>query len=235
MTQHDMMSHETHVTGDLPGHLLPGLLLSGWALAWMFRFRRTSGVNVVEHLESSQIAGVLKIVVAIVAVIAHIPPERWDAMAKAMAWQHMAMFVPFGLAGIIDVLVLRRRLATRAAYAVHAFVFGNLIVMLAGHGNPAGVEATAHRLLTYVLGVGALALLAETVLESAQIYWIRAAAVLASGLWFAVTGWILYMSGWDVSEPANVMLAHVAWSATMLTAAGIAVLMCCRRESPPAR
>lgn len=231
MIQHEMMAHGAHATGDLPGHALPGLLLSAWALVWMFRFRRTPETNDVEPIDSSQAAGGFKIIVAIVALVAHIPPDQWDAMAKAMAWQHMAMFIPFGLAGAVDILALRGKLDARATFAVHAFVFANIVVMLAGHGNPGGVEATAHRLLTYVLGVTALALLGETVQGSRHLRWIRSASVLASGLWFAVTGWILFVSGWELTDPANEMLVHVAWAATMLISVSITIVMCCRRVS----
>jgi hypothetical protein len=191
----------------------------------MIQLRASSGPSSPIALERSRLVSYAKIGTMIVGVVVHMPPATWSEMSKAMAWQHILMFVPYGLSGAVDLLERRGRLGPQSTLLTLVLALSVTIVLFLGHGNLAGLESTAHRLLVGFL----LTALAATALELVQpaplARWARATAILAAGCWFNVIGWVLYLSGWDTMDPVNDTRLYALWAATATLSAVIALAM----------
>ncbi|MBI1808397.1 MAG: DUF716 domain-containing protein [Gemmatimonadetes bacterium] len=232
------MQHETmdmhEVTGDLAGHVGPGIGFMVWAVVWMLALRRDAGPSSPVPLESQRYMPATKMVFAVVAVLLHIPPATWSAMSKAMAWQHMTMFVGYGLTGFVDLLARRGRVGPQATHAALLTAIVVNAVLFVGHGNLAGLEATSHRLLLCLLAATAASVALELLRPSSLARWLRAGTMFATGLWFATIGWVLYLSGWELDDPTREMTLYTLWGLTVFVAAGVTLAARARSARPAA-
>jgi hypothetical protein len=222
--QHDHMDM-LQPTGNLIGHVGPGMAYLVWAAAWLIAFARDPGpVGVVQPIERHAVWSWLKILALPVGVSAELPQRTWSAMSIAMSWQHISVYLPLALSGVVDLLARRGRLspqATHGAYAV-AFATGGLVMF--GHGNPPGVEGRSHVLLAGTYLACALAGLLELAWPGPRARLLRAGTQFALGLWLVVIGWVLFLSGWDLADHARVMWVVTLYAWTVTAAAAVVAL-----------
>ena len=227
-------------TGNLAGHVGPGLAYLLWAVVWLVLLRRDPGPEgIVAPLERVQLISWLKIVALPVGFVTEVPPSSWSAMSIAMSWHHITMYLPVALSGVVDLLARRGRLSPHATHGAYALAFAVGAVVMFGHGNPAGVEGRAHFLLAVLYTACALAAMAELAWPGSHARRVHAGAQVALGLWWIEAGWMLFLSGWDLGDPARVMWVVTLFSvtltlsATILTAASVGPARARRAE--PAR
>jgi hypothetical protein len=220
------------VTGNLPGHVLPGLLLLFWSLTWVIAIRRDSGTARQRPLERSRAIPFIKILVGPVGVVVHIPPSTWSAMSKAMAWQHASMFVAFSLSGVVDLLVERGRLDVRASLIAFAGAMGIGALLLVGHENPGGLESTSHMLLALTFSCCAATAILELLQPSSMARWLRSGALLLAALWMLTTSWVLFLSGWELDDPSRRMWLFTLFAANTFIAATVLIWAAITRRTP---
>ena len=222
-------------TGNLAGHFGPGLAYVAWAWTWLAALRREPGpVGAVVPIERGRVVPWMKVAALAVGAATEMPPSTWSAMSTAMAWNHIAMYLPVAFSGAVDLLARRGRVsagATHGAYAL-AFILAGLVLL--GHGNPGGVEGTSHLLLSATYGACALAALAELAWPGPRARWLRAGAQLALGFWWIAIGWALYLSGWDLGDPSRVLWLFTMYAAAVTLAAVVIVAATPAPASPPA-
>jgi hypothetical protein len=216
--QHDhAMMSATEATGDLIGHLAPGLGLLLWAIVWLMDEHRRRhdrhGAQTPSALEPWRWVGMCKLLVAPIAIFAHLPtPDTWSDGSIAMAWQHAFMFAPIGLTGVVDLAARARRLPPRATFAACALARALAALLLLGHGNPPGVEKTAHQLLAIAFLTAAFGAALEALGAPPASRWLRMGGVLTAAIWMLVISWVLFLSGWDLADHVNVM-----WTVTLFS------------------
>jgi hypothetical protein len=228
------MQHEHQMglapTGNLLGHIGPGLGLLLWAIPWLMAATRRSDPSEPHALEPAAWIGWLKLAAVPIGVFAHVPtPASWSTASVAMAWQHASMFLPFGLSGIVDLLVGVRRLDPRVSFGAGAVALAVAGLLFLGHGNPAGVEGTAHLLLGISFVIAAIGAALESGVYAALGKALRIGGVLTTATWFIVVGWLLYLSGWDLADHANVMWTFTLFSWCVVISATALVLTALRR------
>ena len=217
--QHDhAMMSATEATGNLIGHLGPGLGLLFWAIVWLVDERRRGDVAHGQPvLEPWHWVAFCKLLVAPIAIFAHLPtPDTWRDGSKAMAWQHAFMFAPIGLTGVVDLAARARRLPPRATFAACAWALAIAALLLLGHGNPPGVEGTAHLLLAVAFLTAACGAALEALGAPSSSRWLRVGGVLAAAIWMLVISWVLFLSGWDLADHVNVMRTVTLFSASVI-------------------
>lgn len=233
---HQMMS-ATEATGNFIGHFGPGLALLLWAIAWLIAERRHDGGRrggqPPSHLEPWPWLGIAKLLVVPVAVFAHLPaPNTWSAGAIAMAWQHASMFAPIGLTGAVDLAARAQRLPARATFAVCAAALAVAALLLIGHGNPPGVEGTAHLLLAIAFLMAALGAALEALGAPPASRWLRMGGVLTAAIWMLVISWVLFLSGWDLADHVSVMWTFTLFSWCLMGAGILLVATALRTPAP---
>lgn len=79
--------------------------------------------------------------------------------------------------------------------------------------------------------LGHLALL-EIVAPSPAVRWFRIGAMIASGTWVLMLAWILYLSGWDVSDPLSASWTYLlfSWSTAIVAGFVLSVRLLTERD-----
>lgn len=207
-------------TGNFLGHVGPGLALLVWGIPWLVATTRRSRSGEQASLETSPWIAWVKLAVVPIGVLAHVPaPPTWSSASIAMAWQHATMFVPFGLSGIVDLLVRARRLEPQASFGVCATALLVAGLLVLGHGNPPGVEGTAHLLLGISFVIGGVGAVLECTQYAPIGRSLRIGGVLTAATWLLVTAWLLYRSGWDLADHTNVMWTYTLFSWCVMVSA----------------
>jgi len=215
------MHHMEAASGTFWGHGFPGTLFIVWALYWIGQAIARGGAPPPERtLESGSVFSALKIVLAAAGVFIEIPGEGWYPQDVMMSWQHVAMYTVFGLTGVVDLLARRGLLSAQSTHAAYAGAMANAGLLFWGHSTHGGVEGTIHAILAVTFfAVSALAML-EIVRPSEGLRWGRIGMQIALGGWFLAGAWIIYRSGWNLSDSVSQGWAYTAFS---LTATGAAV------------
>jgi hypothetical protein len=190
--------------GTYVGHWGPGLLFVAWATMWLLQVVRSGQRNEDAPLEAGWIPPVLRILVMAAAIVIELPNGGWSPQSYVMAQDHIGMYSGFMLSAVVDLLAYRRVLANRVTHLAFAAASLNAALHFAGHGLHPGVESTVHLLLILSFIVLALSLIAETILKPCRLDWLRMGATLSLGGWFVIAGWILFRSGWDLSDPIRI-------------------------------
>lgn len=203
--QHEMAAGPS---GTFVGHLAPGIVFTIWGLWWLGELvgsgdPRRAG----EPVERTLFPPVLKILAVVVALPLELPNAGWRPMDWVMGWHHITGYIGFGLSGLVDLAARRGALSPRATYIALAGAAFIGAILFYGHGNPPGVEGTAHNLLMLMFfAVGVFSLL-EAAAPSWPFEWFRIGSMIGLGLWLSITAWILFRSGWDLQD--HVREGHV--------------------------
>jgi hypothetical protein len=220
---HDMMAMEA--SGNLQGHVGPGLAYLLWACIWLVLLRADPGPDgVVTPLERVPLVSWAKIIALPIGFAFEVPRSTWSPMSFAMGWQHITIYVPVALSGVVDLFARRGRLSPHATHGAYALAFAIGAIVMFGHGNPVGVEGMAHLLLAVLYSSCALAALVRLAWPSGRTRLLHAAAQLALGLWYIVAGVVLFLSGWNLGDPTRVMWVVTLFALTLTTAAAVLVV-----------
>lgn len=213
-------------SGTIEGHLLPGLLLMAWAVAWMLReFRSRPSRSDRAPMEPGTLVPAIKILSLFVAGWIEMPNSGWSPLSYAMGWHHITIYMGYALSGIVDLLHNRGRLSHRATYMAFAGASLNAAFIFYGHGNHGGVESTAHLLLAGAWAVTGLLALLEMGLPGRGMHWLRIGSMAGLGAWLAVIAWLLFLSGWDLADPNRVLWVFPIFSWTFLAVSLLMVLI----------
>jgi hypothetical protein len=180
-----------------------------------------------QTLESGVALPVVKVVLTAIGVWIEIPGQGWYPQDVMMNWQHVTMYSVFGLSGAADLLARRGLLSAQATYVAYAAAMANAGFLFWGHSRHGGVEGLIHAVLALVFfTVGAIALI-EIARPSEGLRWGRIGAQLVLGGWFIVGAWILYRSGWSLSDPVREGWTYMAfsWTAAVAAVATVAALL----------
>ena len=221
-TDSRMDMHAIEVTGTLTGHALIGAFLTGWALLWLVEdvmgVRRGVGVP----LEAGSVMPWLKVVLPLGVSWFEVPNSGWVPAHALQGWQHITMYAAFALGGGVDLLVRRGRLGWRASYVAYGAALLNAGILFIAHGAHGGVPGAAHILLAILfLGAAAVAFL-ELAFPEGGVERYRIASLLATGGWLLTISWILYLSGWEMSDPLRVGYTYLLFS---LNGIGVGVIL----------
>lgn len=219
------------VTGTLAGHVLPGSMFVVWAVYWIVERFVGEGSGGADHpLEAGLFVPFAKILIPFGGIWVEIPGQGWYPADVMMNWQHVTMYAAFSLSGVVDLLVRRGLLSSRASYVALAAAASNAGLLFWGHGRHGGVPGVVHSLLVlHFASVAGLAA-AEAVKPGEALAWARKGALLALGTWFIIIGWMLYRSGWDLADPVREGWAYLAFSWNGLA---VSVLVVCARLLAP--
>jgi hypothetical protein len=218
-----------HQMGDLPGHIFPGLAFVAWAALWCVVLLRRGGHAVSRPWDT----GADAILASDPAV--SVPWEAWAKivipfieMAGEVRWlgiltpegattiyAHITMDVAVILSGAADLLTARGKLPSgsdRIALVIALFIPAMLFAVHGQHGPVAGA---AHGLFANALFVASALVLIEQFRPAPIVRWGRILAVALAGAWFMHTGWLLYVSDYDLMSDALLPRIHLqfAWYA----------------------
>lgn len=208
--QMDQMEGMLGGGGTYSGHILPGLGLAVLALVWVVQdLRRTSGVDRNDPIQRGLLVPWFKIVLTSIGIWLEIPGRGWYPMDIVMGWQHATIHAAILLSGITDLLYRAGHLQARATFTAFGGAMLVGAAIFAGHGNHDGMSSVAHGLLALSFAVTGVLTLAEAAAGPA-LRRLRQAALLATGSWLAVIGWIIFGSGWD---PTAMTSAGWVWLA----------------------
>ena len=175
-------------------------------------------------VEASLWLPLLKVAALPVGVWTELPNSGWHPMAQVMGWAHIMIYVGFALSGVVDLLHRVGRVtasATRLAFAGAAL---NGAFLMGTHGNHLAVEYIAHLLIAASFALAGLAALGEAALRrSPGAHWLRIWALLTLGSWWVVTGWMLFRSGWDLTDEYMTLWVFFAYSVTSLATAAVLI------------
>ncbi len=201
--------------GTLIGHIGPGaafMILGFW---WLWELVGPARARVQgEPVERTLFPTVLKILGVFVAVPIEMPNSGWYPMDWVMGWHHITMYLAFGGSALVDLAARRELLSARATHfgLAGAALIGALLFY--GHGIDPGVEGTAHAIVAMLFLSVTLFTILEVVAPSWGLEWFRIGSMIALGAWMAITGWMLFRSGWDLHD--HVRVGHVwlrlAWT-----------------------
>jgi hypothetical protein len=194
----EMARTAADLSSTFEGHVLPGAAFLAWAFYWIAQSlgRGRSGG---ETLEMGLVLPVAKVVLCLIGVWVEIPGQGWYPGDVVMSWQHVTMYSAFGLSGLVDLLAHRGVMSKGATYLAYAAAHVNAGVLFWGHSAHGGVEGLVHTILAYTFFAVAAVTLVEMARPRTGLEWMRIGAQLVLGSWFIVGGWILYLSGWDLS------------------------------------
>ena len=124
-------------------------------------------------------------------------------------YQHATMYFGFFLAGVTDLLVRSGRVPAYVAHLALAGAFANAGFQLLSHAHGLPVSDAVHAVVAWLLVMEAAVIVAELYRPHRALSLARAYGVVLLAAWFFHLGWILYGSGWDLSDPYNVMRVHL--------------------------
>lgn len=219
---HISTTHVEAVAGTFWGHGLPGSLLLAWAVYWMgvavFRGTAAWGGRM---LEPSALLPVVKIALGSLGVWIEIPGRGWYPMDVMMNWQHVTMYTVFGLSGVVDLMARAGRFSPQSTFVAYAAAMANAGFLFWGHSSHGGVEGTVHSFLALVFFAAAAVALVETVRPSAGLAWGRIGTQILLGTWFLVGAWIIFRSGWDLSDAIRQGWTYTIFSWSAVGAAAV--------------
>jgi len=200
-------------SGTFGGHVLPGSLFLLWAAFWIVELWRDRGTRPPDAPFERSLVGIgLKIVLPLLGVFVEWPEPTWEPHNIVMNYQHAAMYGFFALSGVVD-LAWRRGLvprgATYLAFAAAALNGGALFLV---HDAIGGVSKTVHAILGGIFLAAAAGAVAEWLRPGRELHWLRLGAMLMLGAWFYQVAWLLYRSGYDLTDHAVQMRAHLLLS-----------------------
>lgn len=231
------------VRGTFAGHVLPGSLFVVWALYWVVEdVVRGDDPGRDRPLEAGGFVPAMKVVIPLVGVWVEIPgsgwpPGRgWPPVAILLNWQHVTMYTAFCLSGVVDLLVRRGIMSSKASYLAFAGAALNAGLLFWGHGRHGGVPGVVHSLLAILFLAVACFAVAEMARPSSVLAWLRRGALLALGGWFIVVAWILYRSGWDMADPVREGWSYMlfSWNAIAASVLVLAVRLVAGYMQPQA-
>ena len=202
--EHALAVTSTDLHSTFEGHVLPGSMFILWALIWMAQ-RLTEGEDLARarSLETGLVLPVLKIVLPLLGVWVEIPGPRWGPTATLMSLQHVTMYSAFALTGVVDLLARRSFLPSASTYIAFAAAQTNAGFLFWGHAIHGGVDGVVHRILASAFFVTAGVAIVEAFRPAPGLGWVRIGAQLVLGGWFILGAWVLYLSGWELSNPVN--------------------------------
>jgi hypothetical protein len=211
-------------SGTFGGHVLPGSLFLLWAAFWVVELWRDRGARPADAPFERSLVGIgLKIVLPLLGVIVEWPEPTWEPHNIVMNYQHAAMYGFFALSGVVD-LAARRGLvprgATYLAFAAAALNGGALFLV---HDAIGGVSKTVHMILGGIFVAAAGGAVAEWLRPGRELHWLRLGAMLMLGAWFYQVAWLLYRSGYDLTDHVVQMRAHLLLSVQAI-AVGVVLL-----------
>lgn len=218
-----MEMHGAMPSGTFIGHLLPGIAFMIWGAWWLFEIARAGGLQPPgTPAERTLFPPIVKILLVPTAVLLEMPNSGWEPMDAIMGWHHATGYIGFGLSGVVDVLARRGVLSARATYVALAAASFNGSVLFYGHGSGPGVETVAHNLLMLTFtSVGVFALL-ESSAPSWRFEWFRVGSMLTLGGWLSLTSWVLFRSGWNLTDHVREGWVYVSYSWMVM---GVATLV----------
>jgi hypothetical protein len=195
-------------SGTFVGHLIPGVVFTIWGLWWLWEVAGSGRVRQPgEAVERTLFPPTVKILAVLIALPLELPNSGWQPMDWVMGWHHITGYLGFGLSGVVDLLARRGLVSSRATYFALAGAAINGAVLFYGHGNAPGVEGTAHNLLMLMFFAVAAFTVLELAVPSWNLEWFRIGSMIGLGAWLSITAWILFRSGWDMSD--HVREGHV--------------------------
>jgi hypothetical protein len=235
-----MQDHAAHATaqtdqlwGTFGGHVLPGSLFLLWGAVWMWELWRDRGSRPADApLERSLVVTGLKIGLPLLGLVLEWPEPTWDPHNIVMNYQHAAMYAFFSLGGVVDLAHRFGRVprgATYLAFAAAAVNAGGLFLV---HDADGGLSRTVHVILGGIFMAGGLAAVGEWLRPRRELHWLRVGTMLMLGGWFCAIAWLLYRSGYGITDPVAQMRAHLLFS-TLALSVGI-LLLALRVARPPA-
>lgn len=201
--EHALAATAMDLHSTFEGHVLPGSMFILWALIWIAEQLRRPDASGRATLEASAVVPVLKIVLPLLGVWVEIPGERWGPTATLMSLQHVTMYSAFALTGVVDLLAYKRLLPASSTYVAFAAAQTNAGFLFWGHAIHGGVDGVVHRILAGAFFFVAAMAVLEARRASAGLSWLRIGAQLVLGGWFILGAWVLYLSGWELSNPVN--------------------------------
>ncbi len=194
-------------SGTFIGHFGPGIVFFLVAIWWLIDIFINGSRKPGEPLERTLHITILKFSALVVGGFLEMPDSSWYPMDWVMGWHHITVYMAFALSGVVDILARKGILTSRATYLAFAgacFIGGLLFL---GHGIGPGVEGTCHVLVMVLFFSVSTFTVLEVVFPDWNFEWFRIATKLSLGVWFCITAWALFRSGWDLHD--HVKEAHV--------------------------
>lgn len=225
-----------HQLGDLPGHLFPGLAFTLWAAIWAVALLRRGGEAASNPWSSRPDPRIgadpaaafaweawAKIAVPLAELAFEARWLTWPMTdASATIYAHITCDVAVIISGITDLLVARRRLPPGSDRLALALAFLVPALLFLAHGQHGPLAATSHLIFgLLLLATGGLVAL-ELTRPAPLVRWLRIYTTALAGTWFAHTGWLLYLSGYDQMNEAITPRVYLQFSWYAL---GVAALL----------
>lgn len=218
--------HEGHaeLTGTFLGHIAPGVILTVWGLWWLWSVsRHLEGLAPLASSQGPAGRGAwpvrtsfsvheswAKILVALGAAIGDLWWASWRLTdTSVMNYQHATAYLGLALAGASDLLARRGKLPSYVPQLLLAGALVHAGFQFYAHGNHLPVSDSVHRLVIAVFVLQAGATLLELAYRHPAFSVVRAYAMLLQGAWFFQIAWMLYRSGWDLSNAYHVMRVYL--------------------------
>ena len=231
--------------GDLPGHIFPGLAFLAWAGVWAFALLRRGGNAVANpwetHADPVLAADAVataaweswaKIVIPLLEMAGELRWVTWPMTeASSTIFAHITADKVVIISGIADRLTARRVLPPQSDRLALALAFFVPAVLFSTHGQHGPVAAVAHELFAKCLFAAGALVLIEQLRPAPLLRWCRIYSVALAGAWFIHTGWMLYVSGYDLMSDALAPRTYLffTWYAVATAALLIATLSLARR------
>lgn len=187
-------------SGTFFGHFGPGLVFIALGLWWIIEMSLNGARKDNDPIERTIFLPIIKICALFVGGFFEIPNSSWYPMDWVMGWHHTTVYMAFALSGVVDLLARREILSQRATH--FAFAGASLIgaLLFYGHGIGPGVEGICHTIVMILFFIVGLFTLLEVIKPSWNLEWFRFGAMISLGVWFCITAWLLYLSGWDLYD-----------------------------------
>jgi len=197
------MDHEMMMggpSGTFIGHFGPGLVFIVLGLWWIIEMSLNGARKENDPIERTIYLPLIKIFALFVGGFFEIPNSTWFPMDWVMGWHHTTVYMAFALSGVVDLLARKEILSQRTTYV--AFAGACLIgaLLFFGHGIGPGVEGTCHTIVMLLFFIVGLFTIIEAIKPSWNLEWFRFGAMISLGVWFCITAWLLYLSGWDLYD-----------------------------------
>ncbi|KAJ0032121.1 hypothetical protein NQD34_002202 [Periophthalmus magnuspinnatus] len=226
--------------GSFPGHALPGSFFLFWGLWWgmksslwhLTRRNKSTGSTRLpsraaqrrlEIIESSAIVFCSTVGILVEQFAANGPKlQLYDVSENhwkdLMNWQHSTMYLLFGLAGAVSLIVHTTAAAPlpldRLMLCV-AFFNEGFLFLYHLHGR-AMLDVMVHQLLLYaIFGQALIAFLEVFHRGNVILELMRSALTILQGSWFWQIGFVLYPPRgpqWDLKDHSNVMFVVMCFS-----------------------